>query len=236
MEYGEKTNPQTRGWQDIFSGQWKQMRGTLRSWWGKLTDDDWERIAGHKDRLIGMLQEKYGYTKDMAQREMERRFGEYGSSPFSSSDTSRGSIDYSNRTSGYESGGVQQNNQDIASSMKETATDISHKAGEAYNDVKAKTQEYGSAAAEKVGEASTAMGAKMSSMADSLRGSAPNQGMMSSAAHSVADGLEAAGSYLQENSFDNMAKDVTNLIRRYPVQSLLMGIGIGYLFSRRAGR
>src|SRR5215510_12066066 len=63
---------------DTFSAKWQQMRGTLRSWWGKLTDDDWERIAGQKDRLIGMLQEKYGYAKDMALREVDRRFQEHG--------------------------------------------------------------------------------------------------------------------------------------------------------------
>src|SRR4030095_2003755 len=64
---------------DIFADQWKEMRGALRSWWGKLTDDDFERIGGQKDKLLGTLQEKYGYTKDMAQQEMERRFKEYGS-------------------------------------------------------------------------------------------------------------------------------------------------------------
>src|SRR5215468_11257059 len=62
---------------DFFASRWQQMRGTLRSWWGKITDDDWERIGGQKDRLIGMLQEKYGYAKDMAMREVERRFQEY---------------------------------------------------------------------------------------------------------------------------------------------------------------
>jgi len=39
---------------DIFAGQWKQMRGTLKSWWGKLSDDDFEWIAGQKDKLIGL--------------------------------------------------------------------------------------------------------------------------------------------------------------------------------------
>jgi uncharacterized protein YjbJ (UPF0337 family) len=63
---------------DIFAGQWKEMQGALRSWWGKLTDDDFERIGGQKDKLIGVIQEKYGYTRDQAQREVERRFNEYG--------------------------------------------------------------------------------------------------------------------------------------------------------------
>ena len=76
----------------------------------------------------------------------------------------------------------------------------------------------------------------MNSMAKSLRGAAPEQGMMGSAALSVADGLNVAGSYLQENTFENMGRDVTNLIRRYPVQAFFVGLGIGYLFYRRSER
>ena len=64
--------------QDIFAGQWKQMRGTLKSWWGKLADDDFERIGGQKDKLIGLVQEKYGQTREQAQQEVERRMKEYG--------------------------------------------------------------------------------------------------------------------------------------------------------------
>ena len=63
--------------QDIFAGQWKQMRDSLKSWWGKLTDDDFDRIRGQKDQLIGLVQEKYGYTRDQAQQEIERCFREY---------------------------------------------------------------------------------------------------------------------------------------------------------------
>jgi len=62
---------------DIFEGRWKQMRGELRLWWGKLTDDDLENIAGHKDKLLGALQEKYGYTRDEARREVDRRLKDY---------------------------------------------------------------------------------------------------------------------------------------------------------------
>src|SRR4029453_3384339 len=64
--------------QDIFAGQWKQMRGELKSWWGKIADDDLDRIGGQKDKLIGVVQEKYGYAREKAQQEVERRFKEYG--------------------------------------------------------------------------------------------------------------------------------------------------------------
>lgn len=63
---------------DVFAGQWKQMRGTLKSWFGKLSDDDFEWIEGQKDKLIGLVQEKYGYTRDQAEDKVDRRFNEYG--------------------------------------------------------------------------------------------------------------------------------------------------------------
>jgi uncharacterized protein YjbJ (UPF0337 family) len=53
------------------------LRGELRSWWGRLTDDALENIAGQTDKLLGMLQEKYGYTREQAQHEVDRRLQEY---------------------------------------------------------------------------------------------------------------------------------------------------------------
>lgn len=57
--------------EDILKGQWKQVRGKIKEWWGVLTDDDLDRIDGQRDQLIGMLQEKYGFTKDQATRELD---------------------------------------------------------------------------------------------------------------------------------------------------------------------
>ena len=63
--------------EDIFEGKWKQMRGNVREWWGKLTDDDFDRVAGKKDKLLGVLQERYGYTRERAEDEVNRRVREY---------------------------------------------------------------------------------------------------------------------------------------------------------------
>jgi uncharacterized protein YjbJ (UPF0337 family) len=65
--------------EDVFSGKWREMRGTLRSWWGRLSDDDLERIGGEKDKLVGLVQERYGQTREQAEREVDRRLSEYGS-------------------------------------------------------------------------------------------------------------------------------------------------------------
>ena len=62
---------------DILQGRWKQMRGDLRIWWGKLTDDDFDRIQGSREKLMGALQEKYGYTRAQADAEIDRRLLEY---------------------------------------------------------------------------------------------------------------------------------------------------------------
>jgi uncharacterized protein YjbJ (UPF0337 family) len=59
---------------DIMEGKWKQMRGQMKEWWGKLTDDDFDKIAGKKDQLVGKLQERYGWAKRDAEDEVSRRF------------------------------------------------------------------------------------------------------------------------------------------------------------------
>jgi uncharacterized protein YjbJ (UPF0337 family) len=121
--------------EDILAAQWKEMRGELKSWWGKLTDDDFEWIGGQKDKLLGLIQERYGYTRDQARDEMERRFDEY-----------------------------------------------SNKASEITK--------------------------------------------------SAAKRLETAASYLRENRLADIAADFAGLVRKYPVQSLLFGLGLGYLLTR----
>ncbi|HEV8441034.1 MAG TPA: CsbD family protein [Methylomirabilota bacterium] len=57
---------------DILEGKWKQLRGKAKETWGKLTDDDLDRIEGKSDQLIGLLQQRYGYARDRAQEELNR--------------------------------------------------------------------------------------------------------------------------------------------------------------------
>lgn len=153
---------------DTFAGQWKQMRGTLKSWWGNLSDDDFEKIGGQKDKLIGVIQEKYGYSREQAQNEIERRFNEYGGP---------GSGAWSS-------------------------------AGAAVEDLKAKAYEYGASAANKAREATAG----------------------------VASGLETAESYLKEKDFTTIAADVKSWVRKYPVQSALIGAGLIFLLTRNSKR
>lgn len=62
---------------DVLKGKWNQIKGQLRTWWGDLTDDDVEEIAGRKDKLLGVLQERYGYSRERAEEEVNERLGEF---------------------------------------------------------------------------------------------------------------------------------------------------------------
>ena len=56
---------------DQIEGQWKDIKGVVREKWGKLTDDDYEMIAGKKDRLLGKLQVRHGLARDEAEKQLD---------------------------------------------------------------------------------------------------------------------------------------------------------------------
>jgi uncharacterized protein YjbJ (UPF0337 family) len=56
---------------DILKGKWTQLKGGIRTRWGKLTDDDLTQIEGEAEKLIGKLQERYGYKREEAEREVD---------------------------------------------------------------------------------------------------------------------------------------------------------------------
>jgi len=58
---------------DIFEGKWKQMRGQAKLLWAKLTDDDLDKVAGNYDKLVGLLQAKYGYSRERAEEEVNKQ-------------------------------------------------------------------------------------------------------------------------------------------------------------------
>jgi len=61
---------------DTFEGKWKQVRGKAKVWWGKLSDDDLDKASGHFEVFVGLLQEKYGYSREAAEQEIEKRVSE----------------------------------------------------------------------------------------------------------------------------------------------------------------
>jgi uncharacterized protein YjbJ (UPF0337 family) len=165
-----EANPSVSG--DPLAGQWEQLRPQLRSWWDRLTEADLMQIGGEKDRLISVLQQRYGYPREHAQQEVDRRLQEYTA----------------------KSAGV-------AATMTNAARDVA-----------ARVTESGGTAATKAQE---------------LAGSATT---------AVADTVAGVGPHVQEKGLQGLSGDLTDLIRRYPVPALLVGLGIGFVLGRSVGQ
>ena len=56
---------------DQIQGNWKQLTGKVKEKWGKLTDDDLTMVAGRRDQLAGILQQRYGYAKEVVEKELD---------------------------------------------------------------------------------------------------------------------------------------------------------------------
>ena len=61
----------------VLEGKWKQMRGEAKAWWGELTDNDLDRVAGKFEVLVGLLQERYGYSREQAVDEIDKRVTDF---------------------------------------------------------------------------------------------------------------------------------------------------------------
>jgi uncharacterized protein YjbJ (UPF0337 family) len=64
-----------------FETKWKEMRAPVKEWWGRLRDDELDRTRGNAGQVIGLLQKKYGYTRDRAEREFDRRLAAFEIQP-----------------------------------------------------------------------------------------------------------------------------------------------------------
>jgi ElaB/YqjD/DUF883 family membrane-anchored ribosome-binding protein len=125
----------------------------------------------------------------------------------------------------------------------EEAAALSAKTRETAAFAAAKTKDVASSTFQMAGDAAHAIGHKaeaavdmvgenMRSLAGTIREQAPAGGMWGSAGSGVADTLESGGAYLQERNLHGMAGDTANLIRRYPLQAILVGLGVGFLVGR----
>lgn len=56
---------------DIIKGNWKEVKGKLKQQWAQLTDDEIGQMQGSYEELEGVLQKRYGYQKDQAEKEIE---------------------------------------------------------------------------------------------------------------------------------------------------------------------
>jgi len=131
----------------------------------------------------------------------------------------------------------------IHKDLHSQATNFGEQAKDMASDVGNKAKDMGSAATQKASEAANyvgkkaddatcAVGAGMKSVAQTIRESTPDKGILGSASSAVADTLEQGGRYLQEQGLGGIGTDMTNLIRRNPIPALLLGVGFGFLMAR----
>jgi uncharacterized protein YjbJ (UPF0337 family) len=57
--------------EDVLKGQWLQLKGKVHEKWGKLTDDDLDKIQGRTEQLVGRVQERYGVARAEAERQVK---------------------------------------------------------------------------------------------------------------------------------------------------------------------
>jgi len=107
----------------------------------------------------------------------------------------------------------------------EKGKDLAHTAAE-------KAKELGTAARDRADAGVQSVGGGIRSAAEGIRERAPQSGVFGSAASSLTDTMENAGRYLEEKGMSGAAEDLTGLIRRHPVPSVLIGIGLGILLGQ----
>jgi len=122
-----------------------------------------------------------------------------------------------------------------AQTAKEAAANLGHKAQDTASNLAQKARDtagdLGHKAQERAGDALGAVGQGMSSLAGSIRQNVPREGMLGSAAGSVAEGLESGGRYLREHDVNEIGADVGRLVRQHPLPALLTVFGIGFLLG-----
>lgn len=62
---------------DIAKGKWKQFAGHAKQTWGKLTDDEITESEGNAERLAGMVQERYGLSREEARKQVNDLLDRY---------------------------------------------------------------------------------------------------------------------------------------------------------------
>lgn len=124
---------------------------------------------------------------------------------------------------------VGQSASDLASSVGQKASDVASSIGK-------KASDAASTVGEKADDATAAVGHGMKSLAGSIRDREPQSGMIHGVTERVASGLERSGSYLEDRQLSGIARDVTDMVRRYPIAAVCIGLGLGFFFARATSR
>ena len=115
---------------------------------------------------------------------------------------------------------------------QEAATYVADKAKSAASSAMHSAEGAASYVGQKAGDATTAVGGSLKSLGSTIRENTPGKSMVSDASCAVADTLESAGRYLEDEGLSGISEDMTNMIRRNPIPALLIAVGVGFLMAR----
>ncbi len=133
-------------------------------------------------------------------------------------------------------GAVQGLASSVAQTLQDVASDVSHKAQDWASNVADKAQETASAAVAKTNDGIAAVGHQMNSLGGTVRKAGPQDGVIGSAATTVADNLQAGGRYLEGHGLLDLGKDFASVVRHHPIQSVLVGFGLGCFLGMTLSR
>ena len=119
---------------------------------------------------------------------------------------------------------------------KDTASNLTQKAQDTLSGVTERAKDLVSTARERADTAVSGMGGRVSDLADTIRESAPQEGVAGRAAGMLADQLEAGGHYLQEHGVQDMVEDIATVIRNRPLTSLVVLLGVGFMLGKAMSR
>lgn len=120
----------------------------------------------------------------------------------------------------------------VTNKAQQAAQDLRTRLSDASQTAKSKTSEFATQTAAKAREVTSEFGHQIKEFGGKIREKSPHEGVRNTT-NKVADTIENAGAYLEQKNLDGMLDDVAGIIRRYPLQSLLAGIAIGFLLSRK---
>lgn len=132
--------------------------------------------------------------------------------------------------------GIGEKAQEAKTTLQQGAATAGKRAQEMGSDLSRKAQDLASQAGERAEGTLSSVGEGMASLAGTIRERAPHEGVVGSTAGAVAEGLETGGRYLQEHGFSDMAEDLSSLVRTYPMASIGIVFGLGWLFGMSCRR
>lgn len=63
--------------QSQMAGKWKEIKGEIRKAWGELTDDQLEQTKGNMESISGLIQQKFGLTKEQASQKLNSVYSKF---------------------------------------------------------------------------------------------------------------------------------------------------------------